>query len=75
MNIKNLGHLDDGTVGKILSISGERNARQQLRELGLFPGDTVRVIRHAAFGGPLLVECRGTQIAIGLAIAENVEVE
>jgi ferrous iron transport protein A len=75
LNNKNLTQIDEGTNGTIVAIRGERNARQQLRELGLFPGDSVRVIRRAAFGGPLLVECRGTQIAIGLAIAEQVEVE
>lgn len=75
MTLKHLGNLTDGSESKIKAIGGERNARQQLRELGLFPGDTVRVVRRAAFGGPLLVECRGTQIALGRGIAENVKVE
>ncbi len=67
--------LNEGTATRILSIDGGRNARQQLRELGLFAGDTVRVLRHAAFGGPVLVECRGTQIALGRGIAKKVVVE
>jgi Fe2+ transport system protein FeoA len=40
--------------------------------LGLVPGDTVRVLRRAAMGGPLLIECRGTQIALGRNIARQV---
>ena len=44
--------LDEGKNAKIVLIGGERNTRQQLRELGLFPGDTVRVVRRAALGGP-----------------------
>ncbi len=70
-----LAELDEGTHTKIVSIDGGRHARQQLRELGLFPGDTVRLLRRAAFGGPLLVECRGTQIAIGRGIAAKVVIE
>ncbi len=67
--------LEESKTGRIVSIGGERNARQQLRELGLFPGDTVRLVRRAALGGPLLIECRGVQIAVGRTIAENVLVE
>jgi Fe2+ transport system protein FeoA len=67
--------ITEGGNAKIVSIGGGRTARQQLRELGLFPGDTIRVVRYASFGGPLLVECRGTQVAIGRGIAEKVMVE
>lgn len=71
----NLSELEEGATAKIVSIGGGHVARQQLRELGLYPGDAVRLVRHAAFGGPLLVECRGTQIAIGRGIAGQVVVE
>ena len=71
----NLSELQEGTTAKIVSIGGGLVARQQLRELGLYPGDAIRLVRHAAFGGPLLVECRGTQIAIGRGIAGKVVVE
>ena len=71
----NLSELPEGTTAKIVTIGGGGIARHQLRELGLFPGDAIRLVRHAAFGGPLLVECRGTQIAIGRGIASNVVVE
>lgn len=67
--------LDEGKKAKIVLIGGERHTRRQLRELGLFPGDTVRVVRRAALGGPLLIECRGIQIAIGRAIADHVVIE
>ena len=70
-----LAELSADQSAKIVSIGGGSNTQQQLRELGLYPGDTVRVIRHAAFQGPLLVETRGTQIAIGRAIAEQVVIE
>ncbi len=67
--------LPEDTQAKIVSIGGGRGAQQQLRELGLFPGDTIRLVRRAAFRGPLLVECRGTQIALGRGIAAKIRVE
>ncbi len=70
-----LCEIQQGSQAKIVSIGGGRTAQQQLRELGLFPGDTVRVLRRAAFQGPLLIECRGTQIALGRGVAAKVVVE
>jgi ferrous iron transport protein A len=70
-----LAEVDQDQTAKIVMIGGGSNMRQQLRELGLYPGDIVRVLRRAAFQGPLLIESRGTQIAIGRAIAERVQVE
>lgn len=70
-----LVEITEGENVKIVSIGGGSNTQQQLRELGLYAGDTIRVVRRAAFQGPLLIETRGTQIAIGRAIAEQVVVE
>jgi Fe2+ transport system protein FeoA len=69
MTLNDLPEKDSATIH---AIGGNPVARQQLRELGLVPGDTVRVLRRAAMGGPLLVECRGTQIALGRNIARQV---
>ncbi len=69
-----LADIQTGVETKIIAIGEEQNIRQQLRELGIFPGDSVRVIRRAGFGGPLLVECRGLQIAIGRKVAKKVRV-
>jgi Fe2+ transport system protein FeoA len=71
MTLNDLPEKDSATIR---AIGGDRTARQQLRELGLVPGDTVRVLRRAALGGPLLIECRGTQIALGRNIASQVTV-
>ncbi len=70
-----LAEVKIGVRTKIVSIGDGQNVRQQLRELGIFPGDTVRVVRRAGVGGPLLIECRGIQVAIGRAIAKRVRVE
>lgn len=70
-----LADLKEDAQTKIVSIDGGCGVQQQLRELGLFPGDTVRVVRRAMMGGPLLVECRDVQVAIGRRVAKKVRVE
>ncbi len=70
-----LAELKQGETAKVIFIGGGRNAQQQLRELGLYPGDSLRVVRRAQFGGPLLIEFRGMQVAVGRRIAEDVVVE
>jgi ferrous iron transport protein A len=47
----------------------------KLRQLGLVPGDIAKVIRHAPFRGPILLEIRGREIALGRTIAAKIEVE
>lgn len=47
----------------------------KLRSIGFMPGDCARVIRHAPFGGPVLLEVEGREIALGHGIAQKIEVE
>ena len=60
---------------KVLLISGDYDIRHSLNELGIHPGDRIRVLRRAPFGGPLLIETRGAQVAIGRQLAERIRVE
>jgi Fe2+ transport system protein FeoA len=43
--------------------------------MGIHTGDQVRVLYKAPFGGPLVIENQGTQVAIGKQLAEKVQVE
>jgi ferrous iron transport protein A len=49
--------------------------RAKLNQYGLYVGDMVRVLRIAPFGGPLLVEVNGRELALGRAVAEKILVE
>jgi ferrous iron transport protein A len=60
---------------RVLSIDGGQRVRQQLREQGILPGITLRVVRRAPLGGPLLVEAGGTVIALGRGVATKIVVE
>ncbi len=70
--------LTDAEIRKTLRITGfveGYNLEGRLRQLGLVPGDQLRILRHAPLGGPLLVEINGREIALGRGVASRVEVE
>jgi Fe2+ transport system protein FeoA len=53
-----------GSPAEILQVGGQRSFRRRLLELGLTPGTTVRVLRHAPFGDPLELSARGSSLSI-----------
>jgi ferrous iron transport protein A len=60
---------------RILSITGGWDVRRSFNQIGIQPGDRVRVLRHAPFGGPLVLDTHGTQVAVGKQLAEKIRVE
>jgi ferrous iron transport protein A len=60
---------------RIIKIQGGTDLDLKLHSIGLMPGDTVRIKRQAPFGGPVLLEVNGREIALGRGIAKMVEVE
>ena len=64
-----------GQTVRIMRIEGGLGIEHKLRQLGLFPGDNARVVRHAPLGGPILVEVGGRSIALGRGVASRVIVE
>ena len=60
---------------RIKEIQGGPGVRRQLAQLGIRVGDQVTIKRNAPFGGPVLLELKGTEIALGRSIAENILVE
>ena len=60
---------------KITSIAGGWGVRQNLNEIGLHVGDSIRILRKAPFGGPLMIANHGTRVAVGRRLAEKIKVE
>lgn len=71
----NLYQADTSTALKVLLIQGGWETRHSFNEMGIHSGDLVRIVRRAPFGGPLVIENQGTQVAIGKQLAEKVQVE
>jgi ferrous iron transport protein A len=60
---------------RILDIKGGAGVDIKLHSLGLMPGDMVRIKRQAPFGGPILLEVNGREIALGRGVAKKIEIE
>lgn len=65
---------NDETV-RIIKLKGGRHMSEKLRNLALFPGTVVKVIRYAPFGGPVMIEVEGRTLALGRGIAHHIVVE
>lgn len=60
---------------RVLEITGDAATRSLLNQIGIHPDDIIRVVRRAAWGGPLLVENRDTSVAISRSVAHRIVVE
>jgi Fe2+ transport system protein FeoA len=71
----NLYEADAHATLRILLITGGWEVRRSFNQMGIHPGDRVRVLRRAPFGGPLMIDSRGTRVAVGKQLAEKIRVE
>jgi Fe2+ transport system protein FeoA len=67
--------IEKGTQVKIAAFDGESRYMTRLNQSGLYPGDLARVVRIAPFDGPILIEVRGMEIALGKSLAARILVE
>ena len=66
---KYLSQVPAGTRVKILKIDAGRGATVNLSNLGLYLGNVVKITRKSIMHGPMIVNSRGTDIAIGYGLA------
>ncbi len=59
-----LADLRPGECGYIHHFVGAARNRLRLLEMGLTPGTHVKILRAAAFGGPLDIHLRGYQLSL-----------
>jgi ferrous iron transport protein A len=59
---------------RVVSVAGPRRPTQTLMQLGIRPGEILRVRRSAPLGGPVLVEGPNGTVAIGRGMARRVTV-
>jgi DtxR family Mn-dependent transcriptional regulator len=67
--------LKPGQEGKIAFVQGNRKVAQRLADLGLTPETTICMLKAAPLNGPVEVAVRGSKLAIGREIAENILVQ
>ncbi len=59
-----LADLQPGECGFVHHLIGSTRGRLRLLEMGLTPGTHVKIVRAAAFGGPLDIQVRGYQLSL-----------
>lgn len=59
-----LAELKPGECGTVRRLMGTSQGRLRLLEMGLTPGVHIKLIRAAAFGGPLDILIRGYQLSL-----------
>jgi len=72
--VKSLSSLKTGKIGTINSLKGGHGFKSRLSVLGFTPGTEVRMIQN--FGhGPIIVEIKDTNIALGRGESMKVIIE
>jgi len=65
-----LSEAKEGKSYRVLSFTGGRGLRCRLEGLGIYPGQTLKVLQNK--WGPVLVEVMGRKIGIGRGQAEKI---
>jgi ferrous iron transport protein A len=72
MLVTTLNDLPAETEAPIRDLTGDVVVTARLRELGFIRGEPVRIAGRAPFGEPILVEIRGTTVALRKSEAQCV---
>lgn len=67
--------LKEGEDVEIISILGGQMITKRLADLGLTPGTKIKVLRKAPFFGPIEIEVRGSELALGRGMASKILVK
>ena len=67
--------LKEGETAEIVDVRGRRIAVKKLTDLGLTRGTKIKVLTKSLFGGPVMVEIRGSRLVLGRGLASNILVK
>lgn len=67
-----LDKVEEGRRNVVREVRGGLALRQRLGGLGIHPGDEVTVRRAGSWGGPVLIEVHGAEVAIGQGQARRI---
>jgi ferrous iron transport protein A len=72
--VRPLDELSPGESGVIVSVDGDAAIARRLMELGLVPGTSVEVVRHAPLGDPVELRLRRVHLSIRRSEAAHIHV-
>jgi ferrous iron transport protein A len=70
-----LDQILENSKAKVIDIRGGPGIRQRLSQMGIHPGDEIKILRYGVLRGPILIEVHGSQVALGRGIASKIVVE
>ncbi len=73
-NDKTLAGVAKGRSAKVSAVNGTDTVTRRLMEMGIVPGEMVRVVKSAPFGDPMEIKVRGYHLAVRRNEARMIEV-
>ena len=73
--IANLDQLPVGAVGLVMAITGERQLRRRLMEMGLLEGSRLRLVKFAPSGDPLQIQVNDYFLSLRKSEAARIVVQ
>ena len=70
-----LADFQEGAKVVMTRTSGGLGVVRRLSEMGLTPGSEIKLLRKCSFHGPIEIEIRGSSLAIGYGLAEQIFVQ
>jgi ferrous iron transport protein A len=70
--MKTLSQLEPGQTGVVDHLELPEDVKGKLLEMGLCPGENVRLVRRSPFGDPIELELLGYRLAIRRSEADKI---
>jgi ferrous iron transport protein A len=71
---KTLASVAKGETAKVFSVTGANAITRRLMEMGIVPGEMIRVVKSAPFGDPMEIKVRGYHLAVRRNEANMIEI-
>jgi ferrous iron transport protein A len=73
--VKNLSQVALGTTARVTSIGAIGPMKRRLMDMGIVPGELVKVVKVAPLGDPIEITVKGYAISLRKKEAEGIAVE
>ncbi len=70
-----LFELELGQLAEIVCFVGETAVTQRMEEMGLIPGEEVKIVRYAPLGDPMEIEIKGYHLSLRRDEAAQIKVK
>lgn len=72
---KDLSEIAENTSVRVISYSIQNYTYLKLAQIGMIPGEVIKVIRKSSLGGTLLIEIANSLFCIRNSLAKNIIVQ